>query len=82
MKKTLIACILLTLVSSSSFAQEDEVELKQASKEYVLSLLKMCQGYAVEDETPKDELDAYLLTCINDELESEDYYPIKALPKA
>lgn len=82
MKKTLLACMLLTLVSSTSFAEENDVELKQAPKEHVLALLKTCQSYAAEDETAKDELDAYLLSCINDELESEDYFPIKALPKA
>ena len=82
MKKTILACMLLTLVSSASIAEENEVELKEAPKAYVLSLLKTCQDYAVEDEISKDELDDYLLTCINDELESEDYYPIKALPKA
>lgn len=81
MKKIILACMMLSLASSASFAQDDEVELKQAPKEHVLALLKSCQNYAVEDETAKDELDAYLLSCINDELESEDYFPIKALPK-
>ncbi|XQW86207.1 hypothetical protein ACOYR1_05625 [Thalassotalea piscium] len=81
MKKTLLACMLLTFASSATYAEEGEVVLKQAPKEYVLALLKTCQEYAIEDEVAKDELDTYLLTCINDDLESEDYVSIKVLPK-
>lgn len=81
MKKILLAGLFLTLFSSVSYSEESQIELKQAPKEYVLAVLKTCQEYAVEDEIEKDELAKYLLSCVNDELESEDYFPIKVLPK-
>jgi hypothetical protein len=82
MKKTILMLTLLTLSSSYAYSEEaSEPELMEASKSYVISLVSLCKDYAKEDEIEKANLNAYLLTCVNDELESSYYKPIKALPK-
>lgn len=82
MKKMILALTLLTLTSSAAFCQEDETELMTASPEYIMSLLEQCKNDASEDEVSASEMNNYLLTCINDELEASYYEPIKSLPKA
>lgn len=82
MKKTILMLTLLTLSSSFAYSEETaEPELMEASDSYVISLLSECKGYAKEDNINKTKLNAYLLTCVNDELKSSDYKPIKTLPK-
>ncbi|ASP46755.1 hypothetical protein [Cognaticolwellia beringensis] len=81
MKKLILALAVLALTSNAAFSQDDEPELMAASPEYVLSLLAQCKNDAVEDEITKSEMNSYLLTCINDELEASYYEAIKVLPK-
>jgi hypothetical protein len=83
MKKTIIALSLALLTLSSSFVHSEESgsEKMAATEDYVLSLLKFCKDYAKEDEVTESDMTAYLLSCINDELESGYYLPIKSLPK-
>lgn len=81
MKKIILALAVLALTSNTVFAQDDDAELMPASTDYVLSLLAQCKIDATEDEVTESELNSYLLTCINDELEASYYLPIKALPK-
>tara|TARA_B110000467_G_C18277963_1_gene456686 strand:+ start:631 stop:882 length:252 start_codon:yes stop_codon:yes gene_type:complete len=82
MKKTILMLTLLTLSSSFAYSEEaSEPELMEASENYVISLVEVCKNYAIEDEVDKENLNAYLLTCVNDELESSYYKPIKVLPK-
>jgi hypothetical protein len=40
-----------------------------------------CKEIADEEGTGKPAMDQFLLTCINDELESEGFQPITKLPK-
>jgi hypothetical protein len=82
MKKTILILTLLALSSSFVYSEETaEPELMEASESYVISLVSLCKDYAKEDEVDKENLNAYLLTCVNDELESSYYKPIKVLPK-
>lgn len=81
MKKIILVLAMLTLNTAFANNEENEPEIMTASEEYVLSLLQVCKDYANEDEISQDELNRYLLVCINDELESSFYAPIKALPK-
>ncbi len=81
MKKIILALAVLTLTSSAAFSNEDTPELMAASPEYVMSLLAQCKNDAAEDEVTTSEMNDYLLTCINDELEASDYQTIKVLPK-
>jgi len=82
MKKFILALAVVALTSNTAFGQEDAPELMAASPEYVLSLLAQCKNDAAEDEISTSEMNSYLLTCINDELEASFYEPIKVLPKA
>ena len=79
MKKALLVLTLLTL--SSNIAYAEETELMEASSDYVINLLGLCKGDAVEDEVAAEDLTQYLLTCINDELAVAYYKPITVLPK-
>jgi len=81
MKKTILLLTLLTLFSKSAYSEEAESELIEAPEEYTISLLRLCKDYAQEDEISQSAINAYLLICINDELESSDYKTIKVLPK-
>lgn len=81
MKKIILALAAITLMSNPVFANEDEPDLMDASPEYVMSLLVQCKEDAADDEVSAEEMNNYLLTCINDELESSYYKPIKVLPK-
>lgn len=81
MKKIILMLAALTLTSNAAFCNEDETELMTASPEYVMSLLAQCKNDAAEDEITPAEMNNYLLTCINDELEVSYYKPIKTLPK-
>lgn len=80
MKKILIALALLTLSSSFAHGEESESEKIVADEGYVISLLRLCKDYAQEDEVAQTAMNAYLLTCINDDLELGYYMPIKVLP--
>jgi hypothetical protein len=81
MKKLILAFALLALTSNAAFGQEDEPELMAVPSEYVVSLLAQCKDDAVEDEITTSEMNSYLLTCINDELEASYYMAIKVLPE-
>lgn len=81
MKKIILVLTMLTLTTAFASNDDSEVEIMTASEDYVMSLVQVCKEYATEDETSQDELKRYLLVCINDELESSFYAPIKALPK-
>jgi len=81
MKKLILAFTLLTLSSTFVYSEETETELMDASKDYILTLLSMCKSYAQEDEISKEDMQNYLLTCINDELADSFYKPISALPE-
>lgn len=79
MKKTL-AITLLVLFSNMSYSEEEKPVLEDAPKSYLLSLLSDCNEYATQEEVGADKLNAYLLQCINEELEASYYKSISALP--
>lgn len=82
--KKLIATLtiaLLTLSSNLAYSEDFEPEKMEADAEYVMSLLRLCKGYAQDDEVDQAAMNSFLLTCINDELEEGDYKLITVLPK-
>lgn len=81
MKKILLVLTLLTLSSNLAYSEEAETELMEASNDYVINLMGLCNGDAIEDEVAAEDLTQYLLTCINDELAIAYYKPITVLPK-
>lgn len=83
MKKLIVVLTLalITLSSNLAYSEESEPEKMEADKEYVMSLLRLCKGYAQDDGVEKPAMKSFLLTCINDELEEGDYELITVLPK-
>ena len=81
MKKIMLVLTLLTLTSNFVYSEENEAEKMVADEAYVMSLFRLCKGYAQDDEVAQTDMNSYLLTCINDELEEGDYKLINVLPK-
>ncbi|MEW6989201.1 hypothetical protein AADZ91_00815 [Colwelliaceae bacterium 6441] len=81
MKKIILVLIMLPLLFNVANSEEKQPELEEAPKALLLSLLENCKQDAIEDEVMKKDLNKYLLTCINDELEAINYKLIKVLPK-
>ena len=81
MKNIIFALTLFAISSSSAYSEEVEPELMEASQEYAVDLLITCKGYAQADEVALTDMNAYLLTCVNDELEQSYYKRIQLLPK-
>lgn len=72
---------ILALTSNVAYSDENEATLTAAPNDFVIATLEACKSYATEDETPAAEMTQYLLACINDELEMNDYKAITSLPK-
>ena len=81
MKKIILVLALLTLTSNFAYSEENEQEKMEADEGYVMSLVRLCKGFAQDDEVSQTAMNTYLLTCINDELEEGDYKLINVLPK-
>lgn len=70
-----VAVLFVGLLSFSSYADE-----KPAADEALLKELKQfCLEMAEDDGVTADKLKEYLLTCVNEELESEGYAPVTKL---
>jgi len=81
MKKVILALIVLPLIFNIAYSEEAKEELEKAPNFYLLNLLYGCKLDATQDEVKEDNLNKYLITCINDELESAGYQLINVLPK-
>ncbi|MFT7417735.1 MAG: hypothetical protein ACI9DS_002909 [Glaciecola sp.] len=75
MKYTLLVASLIFV--TSAFADDRPV----ADAEVIMEYKEYCKEIADEEGTGKPAMDQFLLTCINDELESEGFQPITKLPK-
>jgi hypothetical protein len=73
MKKTIL--ILCAMLSFTIFADEKP----KADSELIAELKQFCSEVADEDGTGDLDLPAFLLSCVNQELEEEGYRPIKKL---
>ena len=76
----MILAAAIAIMSLPVFAEETVLE--KASESYIQEALATCKGYALEDGVSATELDKYLLQCINDDLEENNYEKITELPKA
>lgn len=77
----MLVLTLLTLTSNFVYSEENEQGKMEADEGYVIGLLILCKGYAQEDEVAQTAMNAYLLTCVNDELEEGYYKSIIVLPE-
>ena len=82
MKKLIVVLTLALITLSSNFANSEDAEPEkmEADTAYVMSLLRLCKGYAQDDEVEQATMNSFLLTCINDELEEGDYKLITVIP--
>jgi hypothetical protein len=70
-----VALLLVGLLSFSSYAEEQPVADEALLKE----LKQFCTEMAEDDGITADKMAQYLLTCVNEELESEGYAPVTKL---
>jgi hypothetical protein len=75
MKYTLLVA---SLIFATSGLAED---LPVADAGAIMEYKEYCKEVADEEGTSKSAMDEFLLTCINDELESEGFQTITKLPK-
>jgi len=68
---------LLCLFASSNLLADGD--LPQAPQSVIDSARESCMEYAKEDRVPKEEIDGYLLECVNDELEEKGFKKIEYL---
>jgi hypothetical protein len=80
--KKILAFTLLTFITNISYSQENEDASEEAPSSYILNLLTECKEYATQDEIASENLNTYLLQCINEELEASSYKLISSLPTA
>ncbi len=52
-----------------------------AEEDVVLDLKQYCQDVADDEGTDKKAMPAFLLKCVNAELDSEGYQPVTKLPE-
>lgn len=76
MKITIAALLAAMMLTSSLYAEE---ELREAPMVILESIKANCQGYAEEDGVAAEELNSYLLKCINEELSDLEYRAITKL---
>lgn len=72
----------LALLVASGVVCADDDEAPVASASEVKQLVGVCKQMAVEDEIVKEELNDYLLDCVNDQLNEMGYRRIETLPKS
>jgi hypothetical protein len=73
---------LLASVNTAAQAVKDsslETTLSEAPQEIVQVAIEQCKGWAKEDGISETDLSAYLLSCVNQELEVQDFLPVEAL---
>ena len=68
--------VAMTLVGGNLYAEE---ELPKAPAPILDSVKANCREYAEEDGVKAEELNAYLLTCINEELSDLEFRAISDL---
>jgi len=83
MKKILLFTMALS-ASMNALAQganDPSVErtLTEVPQDTVQAAIEQCKSWAKEDGVPEADLDGYLLNCVNQELEAQDYLPVEAL---
>lgn len=77
MKRSLLGLFLTLGMINGALADDRDV----APPDLIEELKVYCQEVATEDGTDDKPLPEFLLECINEELESEDYQPITKLPE-
>jgi len=78
MNKALLSLIVAPLfILSASYVQADDAI--EPSAEMVKEYTEMCVNWAKDDDVSNEALYAYVLKCVNDELESEGYKTVATI---
>ncbi|BED88966.1 MULTISPECIES: hypothetical protein [unclassified Pseudoalteromonas] len=78
MNKALLALIVAPLFAvSATYAVADDAPA--ASAQTITEYTDMCINWAKDDDVTNDDLYAYVLQCVNDELESEGYKKVSSV---
>jgi hypothetical protein len=78
MNKALLTLIVAPVfLITATFTHADE-SIK-ASAETVKEYTEMCVNWAKDDQVISEEIYAYVLQCVNDELESEGYQAVSSV---
>jgi len=75
MTKQLLVGAICALLSVAVVAQE----AAEAPKSIIADYIELCTSYATEDGIGKDDMDSYLLECVNTELTDNGYKEVKSL---
>lgn len=70
-----LALVILTVMSIHVYANEEP----EADAQTIADLKEFCMDVAQEDGTGDLTLQAFMLKCVNQELEDEGYRPVKKL---
>ena len=63
------------------FSVSADADLPEAPISVVKDFVYLCSDNAIEDGIPEDQLDSYILDCVNSELEEQDWKKIQEIPK-
>jgi hypothetical protein len=74
MKKQLLIATICSLLSFAAIAEEG----KEAPKMVIADYIELCTTYA-QDDGISENLDSYLLDCVNTELKGSGYKEVKSL---
>jgi hypothetical protein len=72
---------LLSLFGVFVLSVNAETELQEAPISVVRDFVNLCSEYSVEEGVKKDDLNAYLLDCVNAELQEQDWKKVDKLPE-
>ena len=70
------------LLASLIAVQANANETEKAPKDLISEVIGYCKDMAADEQIGSALLSAWLLECVNAELEAEGYAPIKKLPKS
>lgn len=78
MNKALLSLIVAPLlVVSATYAVADDTPA--ASADVIKEYTQMCVNWAKDEDIADDDLNVYVLNCVNDELESEGYSAVTSV---
>lgn len=69
----------LVLLLVSAWISNTNAYSTSASKTVINEAIELCKEYALEDGVKKEELETYLLECVNEELESRGFQKIESI---
>ena len=70
---------LLSIMGMIVFSVNADTELPEAPTSVVKDFIHLCTEYSIEEGVNKDDLDAYLLDCVNSDLEEDGWKKIEKL---